>query len=93
MDKGSAKWLVQRAIRGTSHCEFTAAEQNAAFDAMTAWEQNGSVPAGDEVLDPAVVADANYGCKFTDNTLSEAETAAGMLGPVRMSIPACPASP
>ncbi|WP_454722942.1 MULTISPECIES: alpha/beta hydrolase family protein [Cupriavidus] len=73
---GTAQWLVQRAIRGVSHCDFTLAEQAAAFDDMVNWEQNGVKPAGDEVLDAATVANANYGCRFTDNTLVAGEEAA-----------------
>ena len=56
---------MQRAIRGISHCDFTTEEQTQAFDAMTNWEQNGVKPAGDEVLDAATVARADYGCKFS----------------------------
>jgi hypothetical protein len=36
--KGNSDWLVQRAIRGITHCDFTIAEQNEAFDAMVQWE-------------------------------------------------------
>ncbi|CAG9177069.1 S9 family peptidase [Cupriavidus respiraculi] len=71
---GTANWLVQRAIRGISHCDFTVAEQQTAFDDMINWEQNGVKPAGDEVLDPAVVANPAYGCKFTNNTLGAEES-------------------
>lgn len=66
---GTANWLVQRAIRGISHCDFTVAEQARAFDDMVNWEQNGVRPEGDEVLDAGTVAAANYGCRFTDNTV------------------------
>ena len=67
---GTSNFLVQRAIRGVAHCDFTVAEQASAFNAMTNWEQNGVKPAGDDVLTPATVADPKYGCKFTDNTLT-----------------------
>ncbi|MGC3987792.1 MAG: alpha/beta hydrolase [Pseudorhodoferax sp.] len=67
MALGTDRWLVQRAIRGVSHCDFTLDEQTAAFDAMTNWEQNGVKPAGDEVLDRATVADPAYGCKFSSS--------------------------
>lgn len=87
-EQGSSAWLVQRAIRSPGHCDFTVAEQAAAFDAMTNWEQNGVKPAGDEVLDPAVVAADDYGCRFTDNTIGVDDSAA--LGTVRASLPACP---
>lgn len=62
---GTDKWLVQRAIRGVSHCDFTQDEQTQAFDAMIDWEQKGIKPEGDEVLDAATVANPAYGCKFS----------------------------
>ncbi|KQP45152.1 alpha/beta hydrolase [Pseudorhodoferax sp. Leaf274] len=65
---GTDKWLVQRAIRGVSHCDFTLDEQAAAFDAMADWAQNGVKPAGDEVLDRATVADPAYGCRFSSSS-------------------------
>jgi acetyl esterase/lipase len=65
--KGNGGWLVQRAIRGASHCDFTVAEQVAAFDAMVKWERDGIKPAGDDVVTPAVVAAPTYGCTFTNN--------------------------
>jgi hypothetical protein len=67
--KGNANWLVQRAIRGASHCDFTVAEQEQAFKDMVVWEQTGVKPAGDDVITPAVVANPAYGCTFTNNTL------------------------
>jgi hypothetical protein len=85
--KGSADMLVQRVVRGTSHCEFTLAEQVAAFDAMTNWEQHGVKPEGDEVLDRTVVSADDYGCKFTDNTFTDAEA---MTKTARAAAPACP---
>jgi pimeloyl-ACP methyl ester carboxylesterase len=88
---GSEQWLVQRAIRGTGHCEFTTAEQVAAFRAMIDWEQKGTKPDGDEVLDLTVVAGSTYGCKFTDNTFTDAEKAS-MLPTTRAALPACPVS-
>lgn len=74
---GTSAWLVQRAIRGVSHCDFTLAEQVAAFEAMVKWEQQGIKPPGDEVLDPAVVASPTYGCSFTNNTISSDTGGAG----------------
>lgn len=65
--KGNSDWLVQRAMRGASHCDFTVAEQAEAFDAMIKWERDGIKPAGDDVLTPAVVAAPTYGCTFTRN--------------------------
>lgn len=84
---GTAGLLVQRAIRGISHCDFTLAEQVAAFEAMVKWEQQGIKPEGDDVLTPAVLADPKYGCKFTDNTPSEGDSAT--LLNTRRSLPQC----
>ena len=67
--KGNSAWLVQRAIRGVSHCDFTVAEQATAFDDMIKWERDGIKPAGDDVVTPATVAAATYGCTHTKNTL------------------------
>lgn len=67
--RGSSAWLVQRAIRGVSHCDFTVAEQVAAFEAMIKWEHDGVKPAGDDVVTPATVAAPTYGCRFTNNAL------------------------
>ena len=74
--KGNSAFLVQRAIRGVSHCDFTVAEQVTAFDDMLKWEGGGAKPAGDDVVTPATVAAANYGCKFTNNTLGPDESGA-----------------
>ena len=69
--KGNSSWLVQRAIRGASHCDFTIAEQVDAFEAMIKWERDGVKPAGDDVATPATVAATTYGCTFTKNTLGQ----------------------
>lgn len=84
---GSDRLLAQRAIRAPSHCDFSVAEQVAAFEAMTGWEQRGVKPEGDDVLTPAVVADADYGCKFTINTPGPDDLPA--LATVRPTLPAC----
>ncbi|MEH6566373.1 MAG: alpha/beta hydrolase [Halopseudomonas sp.] len=65
LDNGSADLLLQRAIRAPSHCDFSDGEVQAAITDWLDWVNGGAKPAGDEVLDPAVVADANYGCTFT----------------------------
>ncbi len=65
---GEADLLVQRAIRGVGHCDFTPAELIRGFADLVAWVENGVRPAGDIVLNPAVVASANYGCQFTSGT-------------------------
>ena len=72
--KGNSTWLVQRAIRGVSHCDFTVAEQVAAFDDMIRWELNGVKPAGDDVVTASVVAAPTYGCTFTNNNLGPDES-------------------
>lgn len=57
--------LTQRAIRGTGHCDFTAAEMIRGFEDLVTQVETGVKPAGDDVLTPAVVAAATYGCRFT----------------------------
>ncbi len=72
--KGNGAWLVQRAIRGVSHCDFTIAEQVEAFDDMIKWERDGIKPGGDDVITPATVAAPTYGCTYTRNTLGPDES-------------------
>jgi hypothetical protein len=62
---GNDDLLVQRAIRDTNHCTFTGPELVEAFDDWISWVDGGPAPSGDEILDPNVVADEDYGCKFT----------------------------
>ena len=62
---GTSQFLVQRAIRGVTHCDFTVAEEEDAFDAMAKWEQNGVKPQGDDVLTAATLAAPTYGCRFS----------------------------
>lgn len=88
--KGNSSWLVQRAIRGASHCDFTIAEQVDAFDAMTTWERDGVKPAGDDVVAAATVAAASYGCTFTKNALGPDDAA--FVGQLRAGIAASGAS-
>ena len=63
--QGKSDLLVQRAIRGVLHCDFTAAEFSGAFLDLVGWVESGVKPAGDVVIDPAVVANPLYGCNFT----------------------------
>jgi hypothetical protein len=93
--RGNGQWLVQRAIRGASHCDFTVAEQVEAFDAMVAWEQGGPRPAGDDVLTAATVAQPTYGCTFTRNTLGQDDTGTvrALRAGIAQTTPACPATP
>lgn len=88
--KGNGDRLVQWAVRGTGHCEFTYAEQAAAFEALEKWEQDGVKPAGDDVLDRQKLKDPNYGCTYTKNTFTPEEMTAGTLPMARGAAPACP---
>lgn len=63
--QGKSDLLVQRAIRDVGHCGFTTAEQESAFADLVNWVVNGIKPAGDDVLDPEVVAEPDFGCNFT----------------------------
>jgi hypothetical protein len=65
---GRSDLLVQRAIRGVGHCDFTPAELVTGFTDLVRWVEQGVRPAGDDVLTPAVVAAATYGCRFTTAT-------------------------
>ncbi|MEM9654087.1 MAG: hypothetical protein AAGA65_18480 [Actinomycetota bacterium] len=67
-DQGRSDLLVQRAIRGVNHCGFSAAEYEQGISDLINWVETGVKPAGDIVTDPAVVASADYGCQFTDQS-------------------------
>ena len=73
---GRSDLLVQRAIRGVDHCDFTGPELVRGFLDLVNWVENGVRPPGDNVTDPSVVADPNFGCKFTVGQ--------------RPSLPSCP---
>jgi len=79
---GASDLLVQRAIRDVGHCAFSPNEFAEGFMDLVAWVEYGVKPAGDDVLDPAVVGDPNYGCQFTRGDRNF---------PYPISIPACPA--
>lgn len=66
--------LVQRAIRDFGHCNFSSIELGTAFTDLVTWVEAGVKPAGDDVLDPATVADPNYGCTFTDQSATAPRT-------------------
>ncbi len=68
LEQGKSDLLVQRAIRGVLHCDFTAAEFSTAFIDLVQWVELGTKPEGDDFLDPAAVADENFGCAFTDGS-------------------------
>lgn len=90
--KGKSQWLVQRAIRGASHCDFSVAEQVEAFDAMIKWERDGIKPAGDDVVTAATVAAPTYGCTFTRNTLGvdDSATTKALRPAILATTAACP---
>ena len=85
---GTSGMLVQRAIRGVSHCDFTINEQVKAFQDMVTWESGGARPQGDDVLTASTVADPKYGCKFTDNTLTVDEPATSSIAKSRAQLAA-----
>jgi pimeloyl-ACP methyl ester carboxylesterase len=64
-DNGKSDLLVQRVIRDIIHCGFTTEEQEIAFADLVKWVEQGTKPLGDNVLDPAIVANPKYGCQFT----------------------------
>jgi hypothetical protein len=63
---GKSDLLVQRAIRGVLHCDFTSAEFAGAFLDLMSWVETGVKPAGDDVIDPNEVANPLFGCNFTN---------------------------
>lgn len=62
---GNEELLVQRAIRAPGHCDFSPNEIRTAVSDWLVWVNGGAKPAGDIVLEPDVVAAADYGCAFT----------------------------
>jgi pimeloyl-ACP methyl ester carboxylesterase len=90
--KGNGNWLVQRAIRAPSHCDFTVAEQVDAFSAMVTWEQTGVKPAGDDVTTAATVASPTYGCTFTKNAggADDSPTTVGTRTAIAPGLTPCP---
>jgi len=88
--------VVQRAIRGASHCDFTNAEMAQAFDDMVKWAKAGARPAGDDVLTAATVAAPTYGCAFTRNTFHPVDEATGgtrtLRGLIAQLGQSCPAN-
>ena len=90
--KGRGNLLVTRAIRGISHCDFTEAEQNEAFDAMVQWVQSGVKPAGDDIVTPSVVAAPTFGCTFTRGPVAGTDSAfiVGLRSQITASGATCP---
>jgi pimeloyl-ACP methyl ester carboxylesterase len=67
MAQGNSDLLVQRAIRGVGHCDFTGIELATAFFDLVGWVEAGIKPTGDNWLDPAEVANPLFGCAFTND--------------------------
>ena len=89
--KGYSHNLVQRATRDYGHCAFTGPELVATFSALVGWVEGGVKPAGDDVLDPAAVANPNFGCTYTDKVSPRQwNTVPGLAF---LTPPACPAVP
>jgi hypothetical protein len=57
--------LAVRAIRGTSHCDFQLSELQQAWDDLVRWVEEGIPAEGDDILDPAAVAEPTFGCRFS----------------------------
>ena len=64
-ENGASDRLVVRAIRDINHCGFSTAEMERGFADLVNWVANGVKPEGDDILNPAAVADPNFGCKFS----------------------------
>jgi hypothetical protein len=60
--------LVSRATRAIGHCEFSPEELIETFDDMVSWVDTGVRPGGDDILDPATVADPLFGCNYSRGT-------------------------
>ena len=88
--KGNNANLVQRAIRAPGHCDFTVAEQATAFADMVKWVENGVKPAGDDVLTASVVAQPDYGCAHTDDTVGVDDSATVKAWRAKGKLAACP---
>jgi fermentation-respiration switch protein FrsA (DUF1100 family) len=78
---GQSRFLVQRAIRTTQHCEYSPVEAGTAWDDLVRWVRTGTRPAGDSVSNPAVVAAPTYGCRFSDPAAFTAATGTRPLYP------------
>lgn len=68
---GRSDLLVQRATRAVGHCEFSAEELIQNFDDLVLWVNDGVKPDGDNVLDPAIVANPVYGCDYTKGSTGQ----------------------
>lgn len=89
--KGWSHNLVQRATRDYGHCAFTGPELAQTFVALVGWVEGGVKPAGDNVLDPAEVANPNFGCKWTDKVSPRSWDSYPPSVKALVQPPACPA--
>ena len=92
--QGSRHMLVQRAMRGAAHCDFTVAEQVESFEVLAKWEQGSSKPPGDDVLTASTVAAPNYGCAFTNNSTGpdDVKSTVDLRVKIAATTPACPSA-
>ena len=81
--------FVAAPIRAPGHCDFTVAEQAAAFASLVKWVETGVKPAGDEVLTASVVAQLNYGCAHTDDAVAVDDSATVKTWRSTGKLPAC----
>jgi hypothetical protein len=88
--KGASNLLVQRATRDVGHCTFTGPELVQTFTDLVKWVDGGIKPAGDNVLDPAIVASPTFGCTYTDKTAPRVWDSPAWVFPKPA---ACPATP
>lgn len=61
------------------------------FSALVSWVEGGITPEGDNVLDPAEVADPNFGCKWTDKVSARSWDNYPPAIKALVQPPACPA--
>ena len=66
--KGRSHNLVSRATRAIGHCEFSPEELIETFNDLVSWVEDGVRPGGDNILDPATVADPLFGCGYSRGT-------------------------
>ena len=62
---GRSDMLVQRATRAVGHCEFSPEELIETFDDLVTWVEEGTRPAGEDILDAETVAADSFGCTYT----------------------------
>lgn len=63
--QGASEWLVNRAIRSVVHCGVNDFEVATALLDLEHWVDTGERPGGDDILDPAALAQPDFGCAFS----------------------------